>query len=76
MPGRFFNEFTIRTAQAGKDVRHALAERGIHAGVPVPEHYGLGHAIILAATELTRDEDIRALTDALAQLTLLEAAHD
>ncbi len=76
MPGRFFNEFTVRTAQAGKDVRRELAGRGIHAGVPVPEHYGLGHAITLAATELTRDEDIRTLTDALAQLTLMEVAHD
>ena len=76
MPGRFFNEFTVRTAQAGTEVRRELAKRGIHAGVPVPAHYGLGHGIILAATELTRDEDIRALTDALAQLTLMEVAHD
>lgn len=76
MPGRFFNEFTVRTSKPGKDVRRELAQQGIHAGVPVPEHYQLGHAITLAATELTRDEDIHALTDALAQRTLLEVAHD
>ncbi len=62
---RFFNEFTVRTRRPGAEVRSALAERGIHAGVPVGNEYGLGNAVVLAATELVRDDDIEALVAAL-----------
>jgi len=63
---RFFNEFTLRTRRSGSDVRSALAERGVHAGVPVGSEYGLGNAVVLAATELVSDDDIEALVAALA----------
>lgn len=61
----FFNEFTLRTRRPGHEVRSALAGRGVHAGVPVGSEYGLGNAVVLAATELVREGDIDALVGAL-----------
>lgn len=65
---RFFNEFVVRTQRAPEALRAGLAVRGIHAGVPVPAEFGLGDAVVLAATELTDDAAIAALTDALVAL--------
>jgi glycine dehydrogenase subunit 1 len=73
----FFNEFVLETRQEPRLVRRQLARRGVHAGVPVPDSYGMGRALVLAATELTEDEDIGALIDALAEIgeATPEAAH-
>ncbi len=68
----FFNEFVLRTRSPGNEVRAALAARGVHAGVPLPVEYGLGNAVILAATELTRVPDMAALESGL--LAIGEAA--
>jgi glycine dehydrogenase subunit 1 len=68
---RFFAEFTLRIDRPATQLRHELAELGIRAGVPVPAEYGLGHAVILAATELTRERDIEALVSALTSLKVL-----
>lgn len=65
---RFFNEFVLETRQAPSVVRKRLAERGIHAGVPVPSEYGLGQAVVLGASELTESADIMALVEALAAI--------
>ncbi len=62
---RFFAEFVLRTRADGATLRHRLANRGVRAGVPVPAEYGLGHGVVLAATELTTDGDVVALLDAL-----------
>lgn len=73
----FFNEFVVRTAVPANDLRHALAERGIAAGVPVPERYGLGDAVLLSATELTTEDDMNLLANALREMAdkpVLEAA--
>jgi glycine dehydrogenase subunit 1 len=64
----FFNEFTVKTSLPAERLRRELAERGVHAGVPVPASFGLGEAIVLAATELTTDEDIARLVEALKAL--------
>ncbi|MEO1042393.1 MAG: aminomethyl-transferring glycine dehydrogenase subunit GcvPA [Pseudomonadota bacterium] len=65
----FYNEFTVRLPQNASDVVDALASQGIIAGVPgarlwpgSKEHDNL---LIIAATELTTNEDIAALSDAL-----------
>jgi glycine dehydrogenase subunit 1 len=63
--GRFFAEFVVLTRMPGTALRHALAEQGVRAGVPLPEEYRLGNGVILAATELTTDRDIAALVAAL-----------
>jgi glycine dehydrogenase subunit 1 len=65
---RFFNEFVLPLPLPAKTLRAKLAERGLHAGVPVPEDYGLGEAVVLAATELTTDDEIAALARALGDL--------
>ena len=74
---RFFNEFVLQTRGAPDAVRRQLAERGIHGGIPVPDEYRLGDAVTLAATELTRREDVARLVTALAEIGELtrEAAH-
>ena len=76
----FFNEFAVRTPLPAHELRRELAEHGIAAAVPVPEAYGLGHAALFSATELTTDEDIDLLTDALKTILstqpALEVAHD
>jgi len=61
----FFDEFALRTRQAPVVVKAALARQGVQAGVAVPADYGLGNAILLAASESTTDEDIAALVSAL-----------
>ncbi len=65
---RFFNEFVVRTSAPGETVRRRLAERGLRAGVPLGEEYGLGHAVTLSATELTTDADVTALVDAFVAI--------
>lgn len=61
----FFNELVLLTSRPGDEVRAALAEHGVRAGVPIPAEYGLGSAVLLAVTELVKDDDIEALVAAL-----------
>ncbi|MBB6098658.1 glycine dehydrogenase subunit 1 [Deinobacterium chartae] len=61
----FLNEFALRLPAAPELLRRKLAERGIHALVPVPAEYGLGHAALLCATELHSDADLETLANAL-----------
>src|SRR5690606_30891533 len=65
---RFFAEFVLPVALPAEELRSALARRGVHAGVPVPAEYGLGDAVVLAATERVSDEDIGALVAALDEV--------
>lgn len=71
---RFFNEFVVRLGRPAEEVTRELARRGVTAGVPVPDEYGLGDALLLSATELTTDEERRQLTDALLQVSPLEVS--
>ena len=65
----FFNEMTIRIGKPAEPVIEALARNGILAGVPVsrliPDDPAVANLIVLAATELTTDADIAALTSSL-----------
>jgi len=71
---RFFNEFVLCIDRDPATLRRALSERGIRAGVSVPEAFGLGFASTLATTERTSDDDIAALLSALSDLGVLESA--
>jgi len=71
---RFFNEFALRIDRDPRVLRRQLSERGIRAGVPVPEAFGLGQAVTLATTELTSDADIAALIAALRDLGIVRGA--
>lgn len=55
----FFNEFTVELSRPASDIVDTLAEQGIVAGYPQ------GHRLILAATEMTSDQDIDVLKNAL-----------
>ncbi len=72
---KFFGEFTLRAPLPARELRLELAKRGIQAGVPVPKEYGLGEAVTLAASELTREDDMARLVEALKALRPLEVAH-
>jgi glycine dehydrogenase subunit 1 len=65
--GPYFAEVTLRVPDAAR--RHAaLAERGIVAGyLPERDEPELRDTLLLATTELTTDEDIARLVDALEE---------
>ena len=68
----FFNEFTLHVSRPAADVVSELAARGILAGVPAdrlfPGHPAAENPLIVAATELTLDEDIERLGAGLAEV--------
>lgn len=63
----FFCEFVLELPKPALEVRKALAERGLHAGVPVPEEYGQNLALF-ACTEQHTEEDLNGLRDALREV--------
>ena len=65
---RFFNEFVLPVAVEPATLRRELARRGVQAGVAAGQEYGLGHAVVLAATESTTDADIQQLVSGLRSL--------
>ena len=68
LTARFFNEFALRLPKPASEVADALAERGILAGVPfsrLDPEAGFDDVLLLAATEMTTDQDIAALKSAL-----------
>jgi glycine dehydrogenase subunit 1 len=67
---RFFNELAVKVPGSASALVEALAEDGILAGVPytrLDPHAGLDDVLLLAATELTTQDDIAALTGALSK---------
>jgi glycine dehydrogenase subunit 1 len=68
----FFNEFAIETPKPGAEVIDRLADRGIIGGVPAsrlwPENNALANHIVVAATEVTTEDDIAAYTAALGEV--------
>jgi len=66
---RFFNEIAVRLPVPAAELVETLAGQGILAGVPfsrLAPAAGLDDVLLLAATELTTDADIAALTKALS----------
>jgi glycine dehydrogenase subunit 1 len=68
----FFNEMTIRVPRPAAGVIEDLARRDILGGVPVsrldPASADVANLIVLAATELTTDDDIAALCAGLTEV--------
>ena len=68
----FFNEFTLRLPKNATEVVDALAKRDILAGVPggrlFPKDKGLANLLLVAATEMTTDEDMDRLANGLAEV--------
>lgn len=69
--GSFFNEFTVRLPRPAAAVADELAARRILAGVPVsrlaPGRPDLADLLLVAATELTTEDDAAALAAGLAE---------
>jgi glycine dehydrogenase subunit 1 len=69
---RFFNELTVRLPRPAAPLVETLAGRGILAGVPAsrlwPERGDFADLLILAATELTSEDDIAALVAGLGEV--------
>ena len=67
----FFNEFTVRLAKPAAALVDRLAERGVLAGVPVsrliPGDAALENLLLVAATELTGEDDMQSLAEALRE---------
>jgi glycine dehydrogenase subunit 1 len=65
----FFNEMTIRLAVPAAPVVELLAKADVLAGLPVsrlePDNPACENLIVLAATELTTDDDIAMLAECL-----------
>jgi len=71
----FFNELVVRVPGRGADVLEALAAKGILAGVDLGRWYPeYANAILMTATELTTDDDVRALAAALQEVSTSAAA--
>ena len=66
-PRPFYNEFLLQTPFSTEEMRHALVERHMLAGVPLfPE---LDHTLLLAFTEQNTREEIDSLVNALREVT-------
>jgi glycine dehydrogenase subunit 1 len=68
----FFNEFAVRLPRPAADVVEALACRRILAGVPIsrfyPAHGELAGLLLVAATEMTTQEDMDRLEEGLHEV--------
>ncbi|MBB5517881.1 aminomethyl-transferring glycine dehydrogenase subunit GcvPA [Amphiplicatus metriothermophilus] len=68
----FFNEFTIRLPTNASEVVNALAAKGVLAGVPGgrlwPHDPSTHDLLVVAATEMTTDQDIAAVARALEEV--------
>ncbi len=65
---RMFNEFAIRLPGPAAPIVEALAERGVIGGVPfsrLDPGGGLDDVLLVCATEMTTDDDISQLAQAL-----------
>jgi glycine dehydrogenase subunit 1 len=67
--GPFFHEFAVRTPRPGVEVRDALLDRGILAGIPIDGQAGIEHGLLVCVTEQNRKADIDALVVALQEVT-------
>lgn len=72
VPGTFFNEFAVSLPKPATEVTEALAARGILAGVPAsrfyPSYPEMADVMLVAATELTTEDDMDALVAGLKEV--------
>jgi glycine dehydrogenase subunit 1 len=68
----FFNEFTVRLPRPAAEVVESLAASGVLAGVPVSRFYPgnetVADLLLVAATELTTEEDMDRLESGLRKV--------
>ena len=59
----FFNEFTITLPKDSSEIVNTLAQKGLVAGYPASDN-----RLVMAATEMTTQDDINMFTDALREV--------
>ena len=59
----FFNEFVIELSKDANEIVETLADQGIIAGLALEDN-----KLLVTATEMTKDDDIAALCDALKEV--------
>jgi len=65
----FFNEFALRCPRPVSEINEHLLEHDILGGYDLSQDYPeLGHAMLVAVTEMNSREDIEYLADALAEV--------
>jgi glycine dehydrogenase subunit 1 len=68
----YVNEFTVILPRDAREVVRELADYGVLGGVSLgrlyPDQPGLANGLVVAATEVTSDDDIHALQAVLADL--------
>jgi glycine dehydrogenase subunit 1 len=64
----FFHEFAVHTPRPGAEIRDALLERGILAGIPLANEMGIDQGLLVCVTEVNGREDIEALVQGLAEV--------
>ena len=64
----FFNEFVVETPRPARELRDALVDSGLVAGLPLDRYYeGMENRLLVAVTETASRESIDRLADALAE---------
>ena len=68
----FFNEFAVRLPCDARETVRRLADRGVLGGISLGRLYpgvtNLANGLLVAATEMTTDDDIEALAAALREV--------
>jgi glycine dehydrogenase subunit 1 len=66
-PGPFFNEFVVETPRPARELRDALVEHGVVAGLPLDRYYdGMENHLLVAVTETASRASIDRLAELLA----------
>lgn len=74
-PPPFFHELAVRTPAPAAEVNRRLLDRGIIGGFDVRRSYpGLENVLLLCCTELTREEDVRRLANAMEEIVTEKTA--
>ena len=62
----FFNEFVLECPKPAQEVVEKMAEKGIGAGYALGKDYpGLANCLLVCATEMRTEDDLKAYADAL-----------
>ncbi len=66
--GKIFGEFVVELPKNAEDVRNALLEKGILAGLPLGDYYpGMENCLLVAVTEIRTKAEIERLASELAK---------
>ena len=69
LKGEFISDFTVRLPARAAEVRRALKERGVMAGIPLEGHaWFTGNDVLLTVTEVHSKEDVDRLVELVSEV--------